>query len=151
MKAEAFLARCSKVRPTGNGTWVACCPAHADKNPSMTVRELDDGRVLLHCFAGCSADEILGAVGMGFDALFPDGKRDDHTPAMRKPFPAADVLAALTNELGVIAIIAGDIEEKRAVSADDMARLRLARQRVEAGIQMANGLHLRVVKNVQRG
>lgn len=150
MKADAFLARCSKVRPTGTGTWVACCPAHADKNPSMTVRELDDGRVLLHCFAGCAVDEILGALGMGFDALFPD-KRDDYSPALRRPFPAADVLAALTNELGVIAIIAGDIEEKRAVSDSDMARLRLARQRVEAGIKMANGLHLRTVKNVQRG
>lgn len=150
MKADAFLARCTKVRETGRGTWIACCPGHDDKNPSMTVRELDDGRVLVHCFAGCSVEEILNAVGMDFDALFPDSKAE-YSPAMRRPFPAADVLAALGKELGVIAIIAMDMEAKREVSETDIARLRLARQRIETGMQYALGLHLREVRNVKRG
>jgi hypothetical protein len=152
MKADAFLSRCEKVRATGNGTWIACCPSHEDKNPSMTVRELDDQRVLVHCFAGCSVEEILGAVGLEFDALFPDDQpKSDYTPAMRRPFPAADVLAALSNELGIIAIIAGDMESKREVSDADIARLRLSRTRIETGMQQALGLHLRAVKNVKRG
>lgn len=118
----------------------------------MTVRELEDGRVLVHCFAGCSVEEILHAVGMEFDALFPDDRpKSDYTPSMRRPFPAADVLAALANELAIIAIIAGDMEQKRTVSEEDIARLRLARTRVETGMQQALGLHLRVVRNVQRG
>ena len=53
---------------------------------------LEDGRVLVHCFAGCGVSEILGAVGLDFDALFPP-KPIDHAPPMRRPFPAADVLA----------------------------------------------------------
>jgi len=147
VKAEAFLSRCDKVRSTGDGRWVACCPSHQDKNPSMTVRELEDGVVLIHCFAGCSVDQILNAVGLEFDALFPDKLKRDHTPSARRPFPAADVLLALVNELHVVAIIVGDIEEKRAVSPEDMARLRLAKQRIETGATCAQGLHLRVVRN----
>jgi DNA primase len=53
MKVDAFLDKLTKVKRTGNGTWLACCPAHEDRSPSMSVRELDDGRVLVHCFAGC--------------------------------------------------------------------------------------------------
>lgn len=152
MKAEAFLARCTKTRETGRGTWIACCPGHDDNNPSMTVRELDDGRLLVHCFAGCSVEEILRSVGMDFDALFPDVRsKADYSPSIRRPFPAADVLAALSTELGVVAIIAGDMEEKREVSEADIARLRLARQRIETGMQQAQGLHLRVVRYVKRG
>jgi len=107
MKAEAFLSRCEKVRRTGDGTWIACCPAHEDRNPSMTVRELEDGRVLVHCFAGCAVDSILGAVGMDFDALFPDKPpRADHVAPLRRPFPAADVLEAVANETFYVAFMA---------------------------------------------
>lgn len=94
MTAEAVLSRADKVRRTGSGTWICCCPAHADKSPSMTVRELDDGRVLIHCFAGCDVESVLGAFGLEFDALFPP-KPIDHAKPLRKPFPAADVLEVL--------------------------------------------------------
>lgn len=107
MKAEAFLSRCEKVRATGTGTWKACCPAHEDKNPSMTVRELEDGRVLIHCFGGCSVEEILRSVGLDFDALFPDKPpRADHVPGQRRPFPASDVLAAVEREVFYVAYMA---------------------------------------------
>jgi hypothetical protein len=38
---------------------MACCPAHDDRNPSLSVRRAPDGRVLVHCFAGCSLDAVL--------------------------------------------------------------------------------------------
>ena len=47
MTAVALLDRLDKVRPTGAGTWVARCPAHDDRGPSLSVRELDDGRIEL--------------------------------------------------------------------------------------------------------
>jgi hypothetical protein len=111
MKADAFLSRCEKVRATGNGTWIACCPGHDDKSPSMTVRELDDGRVLIHCFAGCDVEQILGAVGLDFDALFPDKPRQDHVPGLRRPFPAADVLEAVANEAFYVAYMAAALSQ----------------------------------------
>lgn len=151
-KVDFLLARCAKVRNTGTGTWVACCPAHDDKHPSMAVRELDDGRVLVHCFAGCSTEQILGALGLSFDALFPDSVKGDGTLPMHRPFPAADVLASLSNELDIIWIIAGDMQRKREISDADMDRLNLARRRFEAGMPYALGLHIRsTARNAKRG
>lgn len=46
----------------GNEYW-AFCPAHDDRyTPNLHVREAEDGGVLLHCFAGCSQDEVLAAL-----------------------------------------------------------------------------------------
>lgn len=44
--------------------WMACCPVHDDRNPSLSVSEGKDGRALLKCFAGCSTESILKALGM---------------------------------------------------------------------------------------
>jgi len=72
MSAHDVLQLLTKVKRTGDGQWIACCPAHEDRSPSMTIKELSDGRVLIHDFAGCSVDEILGVLGLEFDVLFPE-------------------------------------------------------------------------------
>lgn len=72
MSADALLLRLDGVKRTGPNRWIGRCPAHDDRSPSMAVRELDDGRVLVHCFAGCSVEEILSAAGLEFHALFPE-------------------------------------------------------------------------------
>ena len=51
--------------------WVARCPAHDDKTPSLSITEGDDGRVLVHCHAGCPADAICEAVGLKMTDLMP--------------------------------------------------------------------------------
>lgn len=139
MNAEKLLANCKKARATGRGTWVACCPAHEDKNPSMTVRELADGMVLIHCFAGCSVESILGACGLEFDDLFPDKLERDFTPAQKRRYPAADVLLMVEHELAVMAIVAGDLAEGRALSEVDAERMRVARKRIEEARRLALG------------
>ena len=49
--------------PDHRGEYLAFCPAHDDRNtPNLRVEEAEDGRVLLHCFAGCSQDEVLSAL-----------------------------------------------------------------------------------------
>ena len=67
-----FLPRLNKVRAVRDSEWTACCPAHDDKTPSLSIKELGDGRVLLHCFAGCTGDDILAAVGMSWAEIMPD-------------------------------------------------------------------------------
>ena len=47
-------------RRSGAG-WMARCPAHDDRNPSLSIRE-SEGRVLVHCHAGCAQSEVLGAL-----------------------------------------------------------------------------------------
>jgi len=71
-----------------NGSWKALCPAHDDKEPSLSVSEGDDDRALLHCFAGCDNEEILAALRLGMGDLFPastNGHRNDHKMLGGKP------------------------------------------------------------------
>lgn len=138
MKADAFITRLEKARATGKGTWIACCPSHADKHPSMTIRELDDGRVLVHCFAGCDIAQILGAVGMDFDALFPDRLVENARP-LRRPFPAADVLEAVAFETLFVVTAAGNVRQGVALTDADRARLLLASERILSARDIALG------------
>ena len=140
MKADILLSRLDKVRKTGRDSWIACCPAHDDRSPSMTIRELDDGRILVHCFAECSVESILGAVGLGFDALFPD-RAPQHQQAkpLRRPFPASDVLEAVTIEAEVVATAAGNMAQGVALTSADRERLTVAAGRIQRARELANG------------
>ena len=42
--------------------WIARCPAHDDHDPSLSVREADDGKVLVHCHAGCEQTQVIAAL-----------------------------------------------------------------------------------------
>jgi putative DNA primase/helicase len=66
--AEEILKRLDGVRSTKDG-WMALCPAHLDKNPSLSVR-LQDERVLLHCFAGCTSKDVFAAIGIDPSTAF---------------------------------------------------------------------------------
>lgn len=79
MNLEAILRRLKGVRQSGDGR-LARCPAHPDKNPSLSVRE-ENGRVLLHCFAGCAVEAICAALRIKVSDLFSEGC------AARKPEP----------------------------------------------------------------
>lgn len=72
MTAVEFVALLENVRTRGTGKWSARCPAHGDKSPSLSIREGDDGRLLVHCFAGCTIDEITAALGLRVSDLFTD-------------------------------------------------------------------------------
>lgn len=73
MSVQLILEKLEKVKPNGQGKWMACCPSHDDRSPSLGIAELQDGRILLNCLAGCGVHEVLGALGMGMEDLFPDG------------------------------------------------------------------------------
>lgn len=50
-----------------SGTWhqtygTACCPAHEDRFPSLSIKDGEGGRLLLKCFGGCDYQEIRGAI-----------------------------------------------------------------------------------------
>jgi DNA primase len=56
-----FIAHALDARRSGT-SWMAKCPAHDDRNPSLSIREVD-GKVLLHCHAGCSQFDVIEALG----------------------------------------------------------------------------------------
>jgi len=133
-----ILSRLEKVKPTGKGTWLACCPAHEDRSPSFTLRECDDGRILAHCFSGCDIESIVGAVGLGWDAWFPP-KPIEHAEPVRRAFPAADVLEALAFEATVLEVASGATARGENLSDEDRARVRLAGERIREGRRYAIG------------
>ncbi len=64
------LSRLKGVKRCGNG-YKAYCPAHDDQKQSLHVSEGKDGRVLIHCHAGCSVNNICQALGIEVKDLFP--------------------------------------------------------------------------------
>lgn len=136
---EDILSRLEKVRRTGANNWLACCPAHDDKSPSLTIHAADDGRILVKCHAECGFEEIVNAVGLGWEPWFPPKPKTDFVPAVRRPFPAADVLEALSIETLIVTITAKQMHEKKEVSGRDMARLIVACGRIEEGRRLALG------------
>ena len=71
---EKILPKLKKVRQTGEG-YIACCPAHKDGRPSLSISE-KDGKILLNCFAGCSAENILQSIGCTWEDIFSEKKEN---------------------------------------------------------------------------
>ena len=132
MTASAVLDRLEKVRKNGAGKWTACCPAHKDRSPSLSIRELDDGRVLLHCHAGCGVEDVLGAIGLDFEALYPPRAIDHRCTRVPKPWRAADVIEAFRREILVAWVLLADVEAGRPASDEDRERARLCLDRMAA-------------------
>jgi putative DNA primase/helicase len=68
---EDVLSRLRKVRKSSTREWIASCPAHDDRNPSLSISLGEDEKILLYCHAGCSTEAVLGALGMKMADLFP--------------------------------------------------------------------------------
>lgn len=114
LNADALLARLEGVRQTGEGRWTAKCPAHADRHPSLSIRELSDGRILLHDFAGCDVGSVLNVIGLNLSDLFPDrlhnAAHDGGSFAPeRRPFSASDALRCVSHEALIVLLCASDL------------------------------------------
>lgn len=125
MTIEAVLSRLEGVRQRQPGQWSARCPAHNDHGPSLSVREKPSGGVLLWCFAGCGAEDILAAVGLKWSDLFaPSDSYFAHSPAKNpKPLNDKQALEMETDERTVIAIIASDMARGITPSPADCERV----------------------------
>lgn len=58
---QEFLTLLNKVKQKAPNQFMACCPAHEDNNPSLSIK-FDNGKILIHCFAGCSYSEIINTL-----------------------------------------------------------------------------------------
>ncbi len=131
MNIDQLLGLLDGLKVTGQSKWLARCPAHDDSHPSLSIRALDDGRVLLHCWSGCETEAVLSAIGLTFSDLFPQALAD-HASRVRLPFNAADVLAALELEATTVLIAASDLAHCRPIRRD---RLLLAVERISAAVE----------------
>jgi hypothetical protein len=125
---EKFTSRLDGVKRTGPGRFVAKCPSHNDKSPSLTVTE-KEGRVLLHCFAGCEPADVLAAVGLTFSDLCLD--RHTYSKGQRAAaFNPYDVLKCLAREAGIVTLAAAQVSTGHPLTTADAERVALAHERL---------------------
>lgn len=122
--AENILSQLEKVRQRQPGQWSARCPAHADKSPSLSVRETSEGAVLLHCFAGCQVNEVLGALGLELHDLYPPREIPVNAPR-RTPrlLNARQALDLLDKEAALCAVAAANMANGVILSVGDLDRV----------------------------
>lgn len=140
MSAELLLSRLDLVKRTKADCWSARCPAHEDRGPSLSIREIDDGRILVHCFAGCSAHEVVSAVGLSLsDLMAPRALHLERLPGERRPFPAIDVLRGVAFEGLVVLTAAAEMLAGEPLDTFDRGRLALAVGRIQTALRYAEG------------
>jgi hypothetical protein len=82
-QALVVLERLHRIWRSKRG-FVARCPAHDDRFPSLSITEGRDGRVLLYCFGGCDTEAVVSAIGLTMSDLFPDDPRRLSSPRPRR-------------------------------------------------------------------
>ena len=133
MTIDTLISRLDGVKETGAGKYLSRCPAHDDRSPSLAIKDGDDGRVLIHCFAGCDTENILTAIGMVFSDIMPERIGTEHHYRGRPNWiPAKDALATLDHESLVVAIIGADFLEHREIDESTWDRLGQAVHRINS-------------------
>ena len=131
---ERITSRLDGVFHQQNGQVRAVCPSHNSKHRSKTLalKETDEGGVVLHCFAGCSAPEILGAIGLGLKDLFPEPiHASPGRPFTKKAaFSPREALRLLATETTFALVLISDAINQKPVSEDDWNRFLVARDRI---------------------
>ena len=125
--ARILLDRLDGVQTQGKG-WRARCPACGGSSRKVSIAE-SDNRVLVHCFAGCKAEDVIGAVGLKWADLMPPRhwpqspeERRQASRAMRESGWAA-ALATLATEATVAKIAAEQLLRDEPLDWDDYCRL----------------------------
>lgn len=138
MNIHDILPRFEKVRPSTSkkNEYTCRCPAHADKGPSLSIAEASDGRILMHCFAGCSVTDVCAAVGLSLDDLFPD-KIEGHGSRARNAISAAQALKAISPELTVVLLAAMRIGNGSMVSKAEIDRVKQAYTAINNAMTLA--------------
>jgi hypothetical protein len=128
---EEILSRLEGVKKRGKG-YIAKCSAHPDKNPSLSLSELPDGRILIKCFAGCSPQDILASVGLSMSDLFPDNGLGYYKSFQRLN---EEYQAKIENHLSVdemvLKIAELDRESGKRLSKSDLEKERQAFERIK--------------------
>ncbi len=120
--AESLVGRLQAARSVGDGRWIARCPAHDDRSPSLSIRELPDGRTLIHCHAGCAPGDVVAAVGLRMGDLFPAD------PMYHRAKGVVRASETRAYHEAVVEIAAHDVRAGRRLSREDVVTLKAARE-----------------------
>ena len=118
MNVDEIADRLEHKRRSGKGGYIARCPAHNDRSPSLSITPGDDGRVLIHCHAGCPPLDVLAAIGLDWADVFEEDREIRSGGRARHSVETVDGL--------IIEIAEADIAAGRRLSGDDVERYRAA-------------------------
>lgn len=142
MSADTLLEKLDAVRQVAPGRYRARCPSHDGKNRDvLSIAECSDGTVLVKCFQGCAALDVVRAVGLELSDLFPrvDWQQTGaHHARPRRPrvdWPA--MIAACERDLLLVKIVLAEIARREAVNDIDAAACQAAATRVYTLVQEA--------------
>ena len=139
MNIENILTKLEKVESRGAERWIARCPAHPDRSPSLAIK-ISGEQVLLHCFAGCSVEQILDSINAEWADIMPQSKPTGYKHK-KSFFPASDVLACLEHELLVCVLVAQQMVDGESIDSEDKERLALAVQRIDEARSLSSANH----------
>lgn len=135
MNLQNILSRLDGVRKgSGEGQYMAKCPAHEDRSPSLGVKDNGD-KIIINCFAGCSVDDVVSAIGLKLTDLFEcDTIRDT---SAKGQFLPRDIIKALSGEVMFLSVCASDMANGERLTEDDMKRLKVAAKRLHRAVEVA--------------
>lgn len=140
---DRVLSRLERVKRTGPDRWVARCPAHDDRRPSLSIHEAEDRKVLLKCWSGCSVQAILEVLGLSLADLFPGDRRSLHesgTGSMRRTFDCRDALTGIAHEATVARLIIEAANRGDEMDIESLDRLAVAEQRISDALHSVAGV-----------
>jgi hypothetical protein len=141
MSVDKLLNGLNKVKRTSNSSWMACCPSHADRSPSLSIKDTGDGKLILKCFAGCETIDVLGALGLDWDDVMPPKQpveRIQTVKPMKHTIYATDALRVVKTESMIITMAAMDITKGRKITDAELSRVKLAMERINKVCEGAN-------------
>lgn len=120
-----LLDRLTGIRQTGPDRWLAHCPAHDDRSPSLNLREIEDGTVLVKCWAGCGADAIVKSVGLSLRDLFPGGRPPEikYAPGHIPRVPLREVVETACTEAMILYLAYQQVSDGYALDKQDALRV----------------------------
>jgi len=106
--------RCQQVR--GRDSWRSRCPGHGGSKQNLYI-DVKDGKVLIHCFAGCDSTDVLGAIGLRWSDLGVETTRPVYDPLEDRIW---------------VELVQSDLRAGKRVAEKDLARYQVAKRRLEA-------------------
>ena len=141
--SDGLLARLTGVKSTGSNRWIAKSPTRNDKTASLSIRQTDDGSILLHDFGGASYFEIIAALGLQPIELIPEHLRHarDTAPNARRapPIPWADAYAAIAFQSSIVLVCAEDVTQGKALNDVALNQLANAVAVIEGAVRACRG------------
>lgn len=127
---------CARLEPFGlrlfGDRGRASCPVCGGKNKStLSIGVTHEGAVLLKCWkTECAIEAIAAALNLQVGDLFPPKESSAPPLKRRRMLTAQQALDLLDAEAGIVAVVASDIGQGRAISDTDRQRVLKAAARI---------------------